>query len=97
MRLLNRLKNRIRTRNDRKSLKKKNRGSFLQRLFGIKESTKPTFWQLRGRKCKTCKCLPPTGYGASMCSSSDGKRYGRYTKQNYVCCSNYEPKKSRAL
>lgn len=96
MRLLDKLKNRIRTRNDRKFLKKKKRKSFLLRILDVKKSTKPTFWQLLKRKCKTCvHCKYLTHY-CFICHESDEKRR-HYSKLKYVCCSNYEPKKSRAL
>lgn len=92
MRLLNKLKNKIRTRNDRNFLKKKKRGSFLSRILGFKKSTKPTFWQLRGRKCKTCVCCEYLSYGRFRCGIKDN-----YYKPLNFCCDKYEPKKSRAL
>lgn len=86
----------IKDRNHRKEVRKRRKGqpSFLERLFGIKKVYKPTFWQLRERKCKTCEKCNIT-FGRVPCSE-DKDRYG-YTKPTYICCGEYEPKKSRAL
>lgn len=73
------MKPRIRTRNDRK---KKKRGilSLLEKLFLLKKDKDPTYWQLRGRRCKTC------AYKRGICPSER-----RIVKEKYICCKDYEP------
>lgn len=74
------MKLRIRTRNDRKNKRKRGIGTFLDRLFGIKKHQNPTFWQLRGRRCKTCDKHSP------HC----GERIFR-VKPMHHCCGEYIP------
>ena len=75
------MKPRIRTRNDRKNKRKRGIGTFLDRLFGIKKHKKPTFWQLRGRRCKTCE-----NPNKLQCTKSILQ-----VKQMHHCCGNYIP------
>lgn len=78
------MKLRIKTRNDRKGLKK--RGSFLERLFGIIKTKHPTFWQLRGRRCKTCEKRK-----YFHCSEQIHR-----VKQMHHCCGEYVPTKRKS-
>ena len=70
------MRKRVRTRNDRKGKKSRFR-DFLKKILIDKYKKKETFWQLRGRKCKTCTT------DARFC----GKKFMN------KCCENYKPKK----
>lgn len=80
------MKPRIRTRNDRKNKRKRGIRTFLDRLFGIKKHQNPTFWQLRGRRCKTC----------------EKRKYFHCSEQIYRvklmhhCCVKYAPTKRKS-
>lgn len=80
------MKQRIRTRNDRKNKRKRGIGTFLDRLFGIKKHQNPTFWQLRRRRCKTCEI------SRYYCRRKEKHRI----KPMHHCCGEYVPTKRKS-
>lgn len=75
------MKPKIRTRNDRKR-KKSGIMSLLGGILLLKKHKDPTFWQLIGRRCKSCV------YMSGICPSERV-----IVREKHLCCKDYEPKR----